>query len=206
VNWVINGVPAQVPSTHQPWLYATQSENTAVHCGYTNLIDAQLHSLMRLTSGCLQPTQLSWLPVLSNVAPPSLHRKPATDNMLQIIEAHPNWPVYADVFERPPPRLAPRRQTWSDMTSVDTITQWREDWPSASVVNYTIVTDPTIRQPGFDLPRHTWSPMNRFRAGKGPCRANLHKWGLVQSPSCDCGQPQTMNRIVDTCLMHINKI
>jgi len=25
--------------------------------------------------------------------PPSVHHKAATDNMLQIIEAHPNWPV-----------------------------------------------------------------------------------------------------------------
>jgi len=41
--------------------------------------------------------------------------------------------------------------------------------------------------------------MNRFRAGQGPCRANLHKWGLDQSPSCGCGQRQTMNHIVDTC-------
>ena len=31
------------------------------------------------------------------------------------------------------------------------------------------------------------------------CRANLHKWGLAQSPSCDCGQRQTMNHIVDKC-------
>ena len=60
------------------------------------------------------------------------------------IEAHPNWPVYADVFEHPPPRLASRRPIWSDMTSVDTITQWREDWSLASVVNHTTVTDPTI--------------------------------------------------------------
>ena len=29
---------------------------------------------MRLISGCLKPTQLPWLPVLSNVAPPSLRR------------------------------------------------------------------------------------------------------------------------------------
>jgi len=29
--------------------------------------------------------------------------------MLQLVEAHPNWPVYADVFEHPPPRLASRR-------------------------------------------------------------------------------------------------
>jgi len=81
------------------------------------------------------------------------------------------------------------------MTSVDTATQWREDWSSASVVNHTIVTDPTIRQL-----RHK-SLMNHFRTGQGPCRANLHKWGLAQSPSCDSGQRQTMNHIVDTCLL-----
>jgi len=35
--------------------------------------------------------------------------------------------------------------------------------------------------------------------GQGPSRANLHKWGLTQSSSCDCGQRQTMNHTVDTC-------
>ena len=35
--------------------------------------------------------------------------------------------------------------------------------------------------------------MNRFRTAQGPCLANLHKWGLAQSPSRDCGQWQTMN-------------
>ena len=136
---------------------------------------------------------------VSNVATPSLRRTAATDKILRSIEDHPNWPVHADVFEHPPPRLASRRPIWSDMTSVDTTTQWREDWSSSSVVNHTIVTDPTIRQPGFDVPRRTWSLLNRFRTGQGPCRANLHQWGLAQSPSCDCGQQQTMNHIVDTC-------
>jgi len=74
------------------------------------------------------------------------------------------------------------------------IMQWREDWSSASVVNHTIVTNPTIQQPGFDFPRHTLSLMNRFQTGQGPCRANLYK-----SPSCDYGQWQTMNHIVNTC-------
>ena len=111
---------------------------------YNNLIDPQLPGAVRLISGCLQPTQLSWLPVLSNVAPPSQCHKAATDNMLQIIEAHPNRPVCADVFEHSPPRLASRRPISSDMMSVDTITQWRDDWSSTSVVNHTIVTGPTI--------------------------------------------------------------
>ena len=77
--------------------------------------------------------------------------------------------------------------------------QWREGWSSASVVSHTIVTDPTIRQPGFNLPHHTRSLINCFRTGQGTCHAKLHKWGLAQSPSCDCGQRQTMNHIVDTC-------
>jgi len=127
---------------------------------------------------------------------------PISDSMLQTVEVHPNWPVYADLFYHPPPRLASRRPIWSDVTSADTITQWREDWSSASVFNHTIVwfvTDLTNRQPGFHLPRHIWSLMNRFWTGQGPCRANLQKWGLAQSPSCDCGQRQTMNHIVDTC-------
>ena len=87
---------------------------------------------------------ITWLPALTNVAPTSLCRKAATDNMLQIIEAHPNWPMHADVFEHPPPRLASYAKIWSDMASVDTTTQCREDWSSASVVNHSIVTDPTI--------------------------------------------------------------
>ena len=101
--------------------------------------------------------------------------------------------------EHPPPWLACRHPEWSDMTSVDTIIQWREDWSTASVLNHTIVTDPTIQQPGFHLPHHTWSLMNCFQTGQGPCHANLHKWGLAQSPACDCGQRQTMNHIVITC-------
>jgi len=102
------------------------------------------------------------------------------------------WSPYRrHVFEHPPPQLASRRPIWSDMTSLDTITQLREDWSSAFVVNHTIVADPTIRQPGFDLPRYTLSLMNRFRTGQGPC--------LLTCRSCDCGQRWTMNHIVDTC-------
>jgi len=33
--------------------------------------------------------------------------------------------------------------------------------------NRTILTDPTIRQPGLDLPRHTRSPMNRLWTDQG---------------------------------------
>jgi len=55
------------------------------------------------------------------------------------------------------------------------------------------------RQPGFHLPCHARSMMNCFQTGQSPRHANVHKWGLAQSPSCDCGQQQTMNHTVDMC-------
>ena len=169
----------------------TRSKNTAAQCGrkiYTDLIDTQLHSPMHLISGCLHPTQVSWLPVLTNV-PPSLHHTAATHNLLQIIEAHSNWHVHADVFEHPPPRLTSRCPIWSDMAPVDTTTQWREDWSSASVVIHSIVTDPTIHnQVLISLVTHG---LCSTVSGQAKARhANLHKWGLAQSPSCVCGQQQ----------------
>jgi len=137
--------------------------------------------------------------VLANIAPPALRRRSATDKLLCNIEAHPNWPLYADVFDHPQKRLLARRPIWADTTPVDHRAQWKEDWLSAAVVNSHLVCDPTIQQPGFDLPRHSWTLLNRFRTGQDPCRAKMHKWDLASSPLCDCGEQQTMEHIVDLC-------
>ena len=82
---------------------------------------------------------------------------------------------------------------------MDPTTRWHEDWKSASVVNSTLVCDPAIRQPGFDLPRRQWSLLNRFRTGQGQCRSCLMKWGQASSDLCDCGEIQTMSHIVNVC-------
>ena len=52
------------------------------------------------------------------------------------------------------------------MQSINVTSRWGEDWKSATVVNSTLVVDPTIRLPGFDLHRRQWSLLNRFRTGK----------------------------------------
>ena len=63
-----------------------------------------------------------------------------------------------------------------------------------------MLTDATICQPArFRSPSSHMVSVNHFHTGQGPCYGNLQKWGLAQSPSCDCGQRQTMNHIVDTC-------
>jgi len=69
----------------------------------------------------------------------------------------------------------------------------------AQVVNSHLVCDPTIRQPGFDLPRQQWSLMNRFRTEQGHCGACRRKWRLTDTDLCPCGETQTMSHIVKSC-------
>jgi len=79
------------------------------------------------------------------------------------------------------------------------LTRWRHNWKSAQVVNSHLVCNPTIRKPGFDLPRQQWSPLNRFRTEQGHCGACRRKWRLTDTDLCPCGETQTMSHIVESC-------
>ena len=61
-----------------------------------------------------------------------------------------------------------------------------------------LVCDPTIRQPGFDLPRQQWSLLNHFRTEQGHCGVCRRKWRLTDTDLCPCGETQTMSHIVES--------
>jgi hypothetical protein len=166
---------------------------------HTNLVDVQLNTTMRLITGTVQPTPLAWLPVLSNIEPPALRRKAAVDKLLTKTAEHEDWGLHGDISNPPTYRLSSRHPLWKDAEPVDITARWQEEWKSAPVVNYSLVCDPAIRQPGFNLPRRQWSLLNRFRTAQGQCKACLKKWGQADSDLCECGEPQTMQHIVDAC-------
>jgi len=82
---------------------------------------------------------------------------------------------------------------------VDIRSQWKENWKSTQVVNFSLVDDSTIRQPGFDLPRQQWSLLNRSRAAQSHCGACKKKWNQAVTDLCPCGEKQTMFHIVHSC-------
>jgi len=61
--------------------------------------------------------------------------------------------------------------------------------------------DPTIRPPGFSLPRKQWCTLNRFRTNQRHCGACRKLWGMVLADSdlCMCGATQTTSHIVESC-------
>jgi len=107
---------------------------------------------MRLISGTLCSIPLPWLPVLANIEPPALHRKAAIDKLVEKITAHDNWPIHSDITNPPHACLPSRKPLWQDLIRVDIRSQWKENWKLAEVVNFSLLDDPTIQQPGFNLP------------------------------------------------------
>jgi len=77
--------------------------------------DVQLNSTMRLISGTLRSTPLPWLLVLSNIEPPALRRKAATDKLVEKIVKHDSWPIQPDILSPPLLRLTSRKPLWLDV-------------------------------------------------------------------------------------------
>ena len=150
---------------------------------HTSQVDVQLNS-MRLISGTLRSIPLLWFPVLYNIEPPALRRKTATNELVEKIVKHDSWSIQPDILSPPLLRLTSRKPLWLDLQPVDIKSRWRHNWKSAQVVNSHLVCDPTIRQPGFDLPRQQWSLLNRFRTDQGHCGACRRKIGDLQTLIC----------------------
>ena len=195
---------------------------------HTSQVDEQLHSTMHLISGTLRFTPLPWLPVLSNIEPPALRRKAATDKLVKKIAKHDSWPIQPDILN--PPfnqsinqkrirvtkvtnvtarplwlQLTSRKPLWLDLQPVDIKSRWRHHWKSAQVVNFHLVCNTTIQQPGFDLPRQQWCLLNCFRTEQGHCCACRRKWRLTDTDLCPCGETQTMFHIVDCRILSPDK-
>jgi len=134
---------------------------------------------MHLISGTLRSTHLPWLPVLANTEPPALRRKAATDKLVEKIIAPDNWPIHSDITN--PLHTCPpsRKPLWQDLVRVDIRSQWEVNWKSARMVSFSLVDDPTIWQPGFNVPRQQWYLLNRFWTAKGHCGACMKKWNQV---------------------------
>jgi len=115
------------------------------------------------------------------------------------IIAHDNWPIHSDIINPPHAFLPSRKPLWQDLIRVDIRSQWKENWKSDQVVNFSLVDDPTIWQPGFDLPRQQWSLFNCFQSAQGHCGAFKKKWNQAATDLCPCGEKQMMSHIVNFC-------
>jgi len=136
---------------------------------------------------------------LSCIEPSSLRHKAAVDRLVAKATVHYAWPLNNDLLHPSQHWLTLRKPLRSDLKPVDIISQWRDDWSSASVVICDLVQDPTICPPGFSLPRKQWCTLNHFRTNQGHCGTCRKLRHLADSDVCACGATQTMSHIVESC-------
>lgn len=188
--------------------------STAEYCApvwqgsrHVNKVDVHLNESMRLITGTLKPTPLPWLHVTSNIAPPELRRQEATVKEWRKIQLHDspqNLPIQDILSNIPNTRLKSRNPIWENenvktQDRFNISEKWMHSWRSAAS-NHDTIIDPVKPLSGFNLPRKEWSKLNRIRTGCTKCRHMLYKWGLADSPSCDCGAPdQTIKHVMEEC-------
>lgn len=160
---------------------------------------------MRIVSGTVRSTPTSWLPILSNTAPPALRRLTAAKREWdKTADQRKELPIQQDLANLPVTRLRSRQPIWTDQNLEEPINiaqRWNELFhTNPELKNRNLVPTAAVPLPGMDLPRKTWTRLNRFRCGHGRCRDLMFKWNMIDSPECDCGAPrQTMNHIVEDC-------
>ena len=172
-----------------------------------------------MDAGCLRPTPTEQLPVLAGIPPPDVRRKAATlaialkseetGHLLHktMINARGTDGESRRLTSRNPfaqqaalltKSLQPE-QTVKDWTAK----VWKAQWNKTTSPLQRFITDPTITIAGCNLPRSAWTKLNRLRSGVGRFNANLFRWGLVQSPACECGsEEQTADHVITDCTLH----
>lgn len=178
---------------------------TWINSTHTKQVDVQLNQAMRIITGCIRSTNTLWLPVLSNIPPPTLRRSEALLKVWNNIQKNPKLPIHQDISESEHQRLKSRKPPWRTAislasTSFNVNKSWNTLWEQSSVANKHLIENPAIRLKGFHLPRRQWRIMNRIRTGQGRCGLLLHKWGWKTSANCDCGASlQSVHHIAAEC-------
>ena len=160
-----------------------------------------------LYSGALRPTNINWLPVLSNIKPPQIRCDRATlqeyKKAQQLMDC---VPIKEIIREPTMSRLRSRRPFVAEAVRLASLNQteqeiWEQSWIEAWVPpGHDVVTNPTCPQPGFTLPRRQFVTLNRLRCGQARCAESLYRWGVIASPACRYGEShQTTRHIVEEC-------
>ncbi|UYV74225.1 hypothetical protein LAZ67_11002523 [Cordylochernes scorpioides] len=188
--------------------------STAEYCApvwegscHTKLIDTQLNSTLRIITGVCQPTRIDWLPVLAHISPPELRRKEATKKMYQKLLDSPDLEINPILQSPPNHRLKSRKPIWSRGNQLlsqnfNISEAWTNSWISSDIPNKNLITSPSVKIPGFSLPRREWVLLNRFRTGQGRCAELMKLWGYTKDPNCACNVPQSMSHILDDCPLY----
>ena len=154
-------------------------------CAHVQHIDTQLNIAIRTVSGALRPTNIYWLPVLSNIEPPQIRRDRATLQEYKKAQQLTGRVPIKEILRVPPKsRLRSRRPFVIEAARLSNLNQtaqeiWEQSWIQGIPPGHDMVTNLTCPRPGFNLTRRQFVTLNRLRCGQARCAESLHRWGVI---------------------------
>ena len=141
-------------------------------CAHVQHVDTQLNIAMRTVSGALRPTNINWLPVLSNMEPPQIRRDRRSTRRLSSSR------IVSPSREPPKARLRSRRPFVTEAAGLACLNQteqetWKQSWIEGVPSGHDVMTNPTCPQPGFTLPRRQFVTLNRGMWPGQMCQISL---------------------------------
>ena len=181
---------------------------------HTGKLDVSLNDSMRIITGCMRPTETTFLPVLAEIVPPDIRResqvarltKMAMDNPSHLLHDRVSVAVtYANEHEQ---RLKSRRPFSRHAAHLvannyDPPKAWNDRIDAGPPFIRSVCPPPSPSlPPGADLPRKQWVRLNRLRSGTARVGETLQLWGMQEAASCPCGHPtQTVEHVVTDCVL-----
>ena len=120
-------------------------------CAHVQHVDTQLNITMRTVSGALRPTNINWLPVLSNIEPPHICRDRATLQVCKKAQQLTDRVPTKEILCEPPKScLRSRRPFVAEAARLASLNQmeqqtWEQSWIEGVPPGYDVVTNPTCR-------------------------------------------------------------
>ena len=185
-----------------------------------------MNDALRIVTGCLRPTPMDHLPVLSGIQPAELYRLGAKLSLVHRGFLDPDHILYGllsgssdtrqvRLRSRRPfvpsarnlldnlARLGIRASEWTNH-------KWNAEYCENASRLRAFVPRTGARPVGMGLPRAAWVKLNCLRTGVGRFHSSMHKWGLAPSPNRECGASEQMtacsihvlNHVLTACSIH----
>ena len=166
---------------------------------HTRPIDGALNAALGIVTGCLRPTPMDHLPILSAIEPAELCHSRATLSLAKrgtldpdhILHGRPAWSpeVRQERLKTRCPFVSAARKLLNELSKLGvrvaqrTNYRWSTEYSKSTFILRVFILGTSTRPLGMGLTRTFWVKLNRPRTGFGRFRSSMYKWGLALSLS-----------------------
>ena len=173
-----------------------------------------MNDVLRIVIGCLHPTSMDHLPIVSGIQPAELRRLGVAPSLAKCCTLDPYHILHGQLVGSFPDvsqeRLKSRRpfvpSTPKLLNNISKLViraaqwtnyKWSAEYSKRISVLHVFIPRASSRPLGIDLPRTSWVKLNCMRTGVGRFHLSLYKWNLASSPICKCGATdQTADHVI----------